>query len=311
VPTIRFGSATGTIVSAGLSSQSDPALTNINIINMNKSTSGTPDLSRSRGLPLQIAPTECSLEMLGCPLMQFGQNFFIDFGTGTTADNIYFVTGLDHKIEAGAFTTSVKLTFLDAYGVYQSTNLKVKTASATLNTMLANAGVQTIAATNAETSSTTTNNETSAKAAGTPADFITALGLDSQSIYTELTSAPASGGPPPISRGIAVIVNKVTKTLMKGALVEGKDYIVVTEATSFSNIKSSTYSDPNTFALIVAPISVGTVGYVSATVYNPSTLTPASRDERNALINWLGVEGSVYSDITIGTNDWAGFVASL
>ena len=304
VPTIRFGSATGTITSAGLSSQSDPALTNINIINMNKSTAGTPDLSRSRGLPLQIAPTECSLELLGCPLMQFGQNFFVDFGTGTTADNIYFVTGLDHKIEAGTFTTSAKLTFLDAYGAYQSTSLKVKTASATLNTMLANAGVTaTVSSTNSETSSTTTNNETSTTAAGTPADFMTALGLPLATVYNEITA------PNIVPRGIAVIVNKATKTLVTDAF-EKKGYTIVTAETSFASVKTSGFTDPNTYALIVAPISVGTVGYVSARVYNPSTLTPASRNDRAALVNWLGYAGSIYSDITIGTNDWAGEVAS-
>jgi len=53
------------------------------------------------------------------------------------------------------------------------------------------------------------------------------------------------------------------------------------------------------------------VGYVSAGVYNVATLTPASRDERNGLVGWLGYAGSVYSELTVGTNDWAGFVASL
>lgn len=302
VPTIRFGSATGTIVSAGLSSQSDPALTNINIINMNKSTTGTPDLARARGLPMQIAPTECTLEMLGCPLMQFGQNFFIDFGTGTTADNIYFVTGLDHKIEAGSFTTSVKLTFLDAYGSYRSSNLKVKTASATLNTMLANSGVQSVVTTNAETSSTTTNPETSGKATGTPSDFITALGLSPSSIYADIQGQ--------VSRGVVVVVNKVTKSAR--TLSNGKNYFVLTNATEqeFSKLKSENL-DPNTYSLVIAPISAGTVGYVSAGVYNVTTLTPASRDERNGLVGWLGIAGSVYSELTVGTNDWAGFVASL
>lgn len=301
VPTIRFGSATGTIVSAGLSSQSDPALTNINIINMNKSTTGTPDLARSRGLPLQIAPTECTLEMLGCPLMQFGQNFFIDFGTGTTADNIYFVTGLDHKIEAGSFTTSVKLTFLDAYGSYQSTNLKVQTASDTLKTMLSNAGVQSVVDSTAAISSTTTNNETSTTAAGTPSDFITALNLSSQAIYTDLISTP-------VPRGVAVVVDKVNKKAVNA--FSEKNYTIVSSSTDFSSLKKKNY-DSNTYSLVIVPLATGTVGYVSATVYNLTTLTPASRSERNGLVNWLGYEGSTYSDLTVGTNDWAGYVSSV
>jgi hypothetical protein len=251
---------------------------------------------------MQIAPTECSLELLGCPLMQFGQNFFIDFGTGTTADNIYFVTGLDHKIEAGTFTTSVKLTFLDAYGSYQSTNLKVKTASATLNTMLANAGVKSVVATSAETSSTTTNSATSEKAAGTPADFLTALNLSAASIYGEIT---ATGALP--SRGVAVVVDKTNKTAVNS--FNGKNYLVLTSATDQELTKVKT-SDNSNYCIVVAPLSTGTVGYVSARVYSISTLTPANKNERNALVGWLGYAGSTNSDISVGTNDWAGHVAS-
>jgi hypothetical protein len=99
------------------------------MINMDKVDSATPDLTVQRGVPMQIAPTECSIEMLGCPSLAYMQQFFIDFGTGTSADNIYNVTGIEHKIEPGSFTTSAKLIFTDAYGKYTSQIQKVKTAA--------------------------------------------------------------------------------------------------------------------------------------------------------------------------------------
>jgi hypothetical protein len=129
IPTIRYGREGGTINNIGLSSMSDPALTTVNILRMDKTDSSTPDLTSQRGLPMQVAPTECSIEMMGCPLLSFGQQFFVDFGTGTTADNTYNVTGIDHKIDPGSFTTSVKLTFTDSFAKYSSPAKKIRTAS--------------------------------------------------------------------------------------------------------------------------------------------------------------------------------------
>jgi hypothetical protein len=130
IPTIKYGREGGTIKSIGLQSISDPGLANVNILRMAKTDQTTPDLTMQRGLPIQVAPTECSIEMMGCPLLSFGQQFFIDFDTGTTADNTYNVTGIEHKIDPGSFTSSVKLTFTDSYGKYTSQAKKVKTASA-------------------------------------------------------------------------------------------------------------------------------------------------------------------------------------
>lgn len=129
IPTIRYGRDGGTINNIGLNSMSDPALTTVNILRMDKTDSTVPDLTSQRGLPMQVAPTECSIEMMGCPLLSFGQQFFIDFGTGTTADNTYNVTGIDHKIDMGSFTTSVKLTFTDSFAKYSSPARKIRTAS--------------------------------------------------------------------------------------------------------------------------------------------------------------------------------------
>jgi hypothetical protein len=136
IPVITYGKDGGTIKSIGLQSLSDPALSTINMLRMSKADVATPDLTLQRGLPMQVAPTECSIEMMGCPLLSYGQQFFIDFGTGTTADNLYLVTGIDHKIDPGSFTTSVKLTFSEAYGKYTSQTQKIITTSEEIRNLI-------------------------------------------------------------------------------------------------------------------------------------------------------------------------------
>ena len=119
MPSIRYGEGSSGVISAKLSSMSDSALTTVNMLRQSRSPD-TPAGARMSGVPLQIAPVECTLETFGCPLWNFGQQIFIDFGTGTTADAIYGVTGVEHQIEQGNFKTTVKLTPMGSYARYMS-----------------------------------------------------------------------------------------------------------------------------------------------------------------------------------------------
>jgi hypothetical protein len=69
---------------------------------------------------------------LGCALLNINQQFFIDFGTGTTADNIYLLTHIEHRIKQGSFESHLRLTPLDAYGVLESIVSKVQQISTIL-----------------------------------------------------------------------------------------------------------------------------------------------------------------------------------
>ena len=121
LPTMRYGTSAGMIKSISLSSISDPALATINTIKMDDAAGDNPGNVREKGLPLTISPTEVSVDMLGCPIINFGQSVYIDFGTNTTADNIYACTGLSHKFAPGEFSTSAKFTLnIGAYGIYNS-----------------------------------------------------------------------------------------------------------------------------------------------------------------------------------------------
>lgn len=136
IPTIVYGREGGTIKSIGLQSLADPKLSTINILRMEKTDGTKPDVMQQVGLPMQVSPTECSIEMMGNPFISFMQQFFIDFNTGTGADTLYNVTGIEHKIDPGSFTTSLKLLYTDAYAKYTSNKLRFKTASSLIKSFI-------------------------------------------------------------------------------------------------------------------------------------------------------------------------------
>ena len=125
IPVIKYGASTGAIIGAKFQGNSDASLATINIQRGMKYDATTSEQNSSVGLPMQIFPTECTLEMMGCPLLSFGQVFFIDFGTGTTADNTYYVTGIEHRIEQGSFKTTAKMTFIESYISFSSQRKKI------------------------------------------------------------------------------------------------------------------------------------------------------------------------------------------
>jgi len=121
MPTIIYGSQNSAVLSADLSSMNDPALTSIHMMRQGQAEASTSAVSQDRGVPLKVSPTQLSLEIIGCPIVRYGQQFFVDFGTGTTADNVYAVNGISHTITSGEFKTSLKMLQLDTFGKYEST----------------------------------------------------------------------------------------------------------------------------------------------------------------------------------------------
>jgi hypothetical protein len=74
---------------------------------------------------MQVIPSQLNMTTMGNPLVSYMQNFFVDLQTGTTLDNIYYVTGLSHTIEAGKFTTSIQFSANDAYQQYNNINSRI------------------------------------------------------------------------------------------------------------------------------------------------------------------------------------------
>ena len=120
MPTIIYGSQNSAVIKADLSSMNNSKLATINMQRSGMGGGTGAQGSRDTGLPLQTAPTKLSLTTLGCPIVSYGQNFFVDFGTGTTVDNVYVVSGIGHSISQGKFETKLKMTQVDAFGKFMS-----------------------------------------------------------------------------------------------------------------------------------------------------------------------------------------------
>lgn len=122
VPTIIYGTNASSIVSANLASKQDALLATTQMQAQSKGSGkpGTlqPNGSDIGGLPLRVVPASMTMTTFGCPLLSYGQQFFIDFNTGTTIDNMYLITGLTHTITPGKFESNLTLTFYDAYGKF-------------------------------------------------------------------------------------------------------------------------------------------------------------------------------------------------
>jgi len=137
VPHIIYGCMGTTIKNASLSSKGDPLMTSVNITR--SPHAGAPILANGEqlgGVPLTVYPLDLSMTVLGCPWIRYSQEIFIDFNTNTTADNIYYVTGLTHKFESGTFETTLKFTSNDAYGSYKNMIGQLNNAQSAINSIV-------------------------------------------------------------------------------------------------------------------------------------------------------------------------------
>lgn len=129
---IQPGVQSSPIQNFQIQTQHDAKLATIHMLAAGQSGGGSDAApgEQDRGLPLRMNPAAANIQMLGCPLLSYGQQYFVDMGTNTTIDNIYAVTSIDHKLSPGKFTTTAKLVPQDAWGEYQSFEQQVNAAQA-------------------------------------------------------------------------------------------------------------------------------------------------------------------------------------
>ena len=110
VPSLTFGSQFSSIKSLSLSSNSSGVN---NVLLLNAISDDTPSVpgQNSELEDVVVIPASARMTMAGCPLVEYGQQYFVDMGTGTTADNLYVVTEISHTLQAGRFDTSLSLAF--------------------------------------------------------------------------------------------------------------------------------------------------------------------------------------------------------
>ena len=123
MPSVTLGSNMGQITSFGISANTSgdtsqalmitSFLKNKNVMNDYDSTPNIDDM--------RVVPTTANIEMMGFPLLQRGQQIYVDAKTNTTADNIYVVQSVSHNIGGGSFKTSADLTYT---GTVSHSNIK-------------------------------------------------------------------------------------------------------------------------------------------------------------------------------------------
>lgn len=118
MPTLKYGTEFSGILNASLATNSNPQMETIHMQRQGGS-SGTSD-GFDPGLPMSVKPVTLSIDTFGCPYVNFGQQFFVDFQTNTTIDDIYAVTGVGHSLSPSEFKTQIKLTPLNKTGQYRS-----------------------------------------------------------------------------------------------------------------------------------------------------------------------------------------------
>ena len=114
---LLFGSEYSALKSAALTSNTSGPANQVILYNAitNKAKDGTQSGTADSLLQdVTVIPGVMNVTMLGCPSLQYGQQFFIDFQTGTTADNIYAATAITHTLRPGEFTTQCAFKFVGA-----------------------------------------------------------------------------------------------------------------------------------------------------------------------------------------------------
>ena len=118
VPTFRYGINTSGIISLDVrGSTSGPiadALIMQALIEEQRSDSDSAEeegQGSDRSIPAdtQLVPATVTLNTIGCPLLAFGQQYFLSMGTGTTLEQVYGITRLVHTIRPGEFKSSATL----------------------------------------------------------------------------------------------------------------------------------------------------------------------------------------------------------
>jgi hypothetical protein len=150
VPTLNVGSNGTMISNVNYSTNQDALLSTIMMLR-NTSDAANPSEPNGSGagdLPMRVVQGTMSLTTMGCPILEYMQQFFIDLNTGTTVDNLYNVISLNHNMSPGKFTTELKLAFADAYGTFEGAQSVVDGLTTQLSTVTA--GINAQAARNAQ-----------------------------------------------------------------------------------------------------------------------------------------------------------------
>lgn len=122
IPMLIPGMEASAIKEASFASQADAAMQAAQMtgISPSEDIQGTPRGDGIGNLPMRVIPSTMSMRTIGCPLLRFGQMYFIDMNTGTTIDNVYGLNSITHEFAPGKYESALEFVPYDAYGRYES-----------------------------------------------------------------------------------------------------------------------------------------------------------------------------------------------
>lgn len=128
VPSINLGSNGSLVLSINAASKTDGSAAASNLFESikqrgSKATLGDNGLTETNALPLRILPVQLTMTTVGVPTAQAYQTYFIDFDTGTSLDNIYQCTQIQHTIAQGKFATNWTFILTDGYAKFGSKSI--------------------------------------------------------------------------------------------------------------------------------------------------------------------------------------------
>jgi hypothetical protein len=132
VPNITYGSSTTAITNASLSSNTSAGLGNVQLLRAFTEPGEVRAESLNTGVPMLVVPAKLSISTFGCPLFSPMQRLFIDFGTGTSIDNLYNVISTETTIGKDGYKTDVTLGFADGFAQYRSLNQNLALLATTI-----------------------------------------------------------------------------------------------------------------------------------------------------------------------------------
>jgi cyclophilin family peptidyl-prolyl cis-trans isomerase len=108
-PTIIHGNSSSVIKSLNISSNVTGDVRNTKIVEAAETDSNRQfaDELEEEFDESTMFPSSLVIQMMGNPLINRGAQFFVDFKTSTSLDNIYAVNSITHSIQPGDFTTTL------------------------------------------------------------------------------------------------------------------------------------------------------------------------------------------------------------
>jgi hypothetical protein len=127
MPSLTFGQSNSALLSGNITTNQDAKYSTVLLMQQNSEEAEKQPtaydfelFNQMNNSPMWVIPSQASAQIIGCPIVNFSQLIFLDFNTGTSIDNMYFINGIKHSISPGKFTTDLTLVQKDIYSQFES-----------------------------------------------------------------------------------------------------------------------------------------------------------------------------------------------